>query len=100
MDADEIGSLVVAAGGRGGRALAPPVEHFTGLVWSIAGSYGLSRADSADVVQVTWLRLVEHLGRLKDPSRVGAWLVTTARRECLRLLPAANREIPPDDDHN
>jgi RNA polymerase sigma factor (sigma-70 family) len=74
------------------------VEHFSGLVWSIAGAYGLSRADSADVVQVTWLRLVEHLGRLKDPSRVSAWLVTTARRECLRLLRAAKRDIPTDDD--
>ena len=100
MDADEIGSLVVAAADGEAGAWTTLVEHFTGLVWSIAGSYGLSRADSADVVQVTWLRLVEHLGRLKDPSRVGAWLVTTARRECLRLLRAANREIPTDDDHS
>jgi RNA polymerase sigma factor (sigma-70 family) len=98
MDADELSSLVAAAAGGQAKAWETLVEHFSGLIWSIAGAYGLNRADSADVAQVTWLRLVEHLGRLNDPTRVGAWLVTTARRECLRLLRAANREIPADDD--
>jgi RNA polymerase sigma factor (sigma-70 family) len=98
MDADELSSLVAAAAGGQTHAWETLVEHFSGLIWSIAGAYGLSRADSADVAQVTWLRLVEHLGRLKDPSRVSAWLVTTARRECLRLLRAANREIVAGDD--
>jgi RNA polymerase sigma factor (sigma-70 family) len=98
MDAEELRSLVAAAAAGEGRAWERLIEHFSGLIWSIAGAYGLGRADSADVAQVTWLRLVEHLGRLKDPSRVGAWLVTTARRECLRVLRAANHEIVVDDD--
>jgi RNA polymerase sigma factor (sigma-70 family) len=96
MEAEELGRLVEAAAGGETKAWETLVERFNGLVWSVAGSYGLSRADSADVTQVTWLRLVEHIGRLRDPSRVGAWLVTTARRECLRLLRAANREVPGD----
>jgi len=50
------------------------------------------------VSQSTWLRLVEHLDRLKDPARVGAWLATTARRECLRTLRGAGRQIPFGDD--
>jgi RNA polymerase sigma factor (sigma-70 family) len=98
MEAEEISSLVAAAAGGEGRAWERLIEQFSGLIWSIAGSYGLGRADAADVVQVTWLRLVEHLGHLKDPTRVGAWLVTTARRECLHLLRAGNREIVADDD--
>ncbi len=98
MDADELSSLVAAAAGGQAHAWETLVEHFSGLIWSIAGAYGLDRAASADVAQVTWLRLVEHLGRLKDPTRVSAWLVTTTRRECLRLLRAANREIVADDD--
>jgi RNA polymerase sigma factor (sigma-70 family) len=97
MDAEELNRLVEAAAGGDADAWEMLVESFSGLMWSVAGSYGLSRPDSADVVQVTWLRLVEHIGRLKDPSRVGAWLVTTARRECLRLLRAAKREVPTDD---
>jgi len=98
VEAKELSSLVAAAASGEDRAWERLIEHFSGLLWSIAGSYGLGRADAADVVQVTWLRLVEHLGRLKDPTRVGAWLVTTARRECLRLLRAGNREIVVDDD--
>lgn len=98
MEPEELSSLVTAAAAGQERAWAALVEHFSGLIWSIAGSYRLSKADAADVVQVTWLRLVEHVGRLKDPSRVGAWLVTTARRECLGLLRAGNREQVADDD--
>jgi RNA polymerase sigma factor (sigma-70 family) len=62
------------------------VDQFTGLLWSITRSFRLSSAESADVVQTTWLRLVEHLGRIEQPERVGAWLATTARNECLAAL--------------
>jgi RNA polymerase sigma factor (sigma-70 family) len=58
-------------------------DRFTNLLWSVARSMRLSRADAADVVQTTWLRLVERLDSLREPEHVGAWLVTTARRECL-----------------
>jgi RNA polymerase sigma factor (sigma-70 family) len=70
------------------------VDRFNGLVWSVARAYRLERADAGDVVQTTWLRLVEHLGRLQDPERVGAWLATTARRECLRTLRMSSRVLP------
>jgi RNA polymerase sigma factor (sigma-70 family) len=56
----------------------------------------LSDADAADVVQTTWLRLVEHLGRIHEPDRVGAWLATTARRESLRVIAAGGRVSPTD----
>ncbi|HZD38373.1 MAG TPA: sigma-70 family RNA polymerase sigma factor [Actinomycetes bacterium] len=98
MEAEELSSLVAAAASGENHAWERLVEQFSGLIWSVAASYGLGRADAADVAQVTWLRLVEHLGRLKDPTRVGAWLVTTARRECLGMLRAGNREIVTDDE--
>lgn len=69
------------------------VERYTSLLWGIARSYRLSPADAADVVQTTWLRLVEHLERIADPDRLPGWLATTARRECLRLLRRAEREV-------
>jgi RNA polymerase sigma factor (sigma-70 family) len=68
------------------------VERYGGLVWSVARSYRLAPEDAADVSQTTWLRLVEHLGRLREPERVSAWLVTTAKRECLRVIRSRNRE--------
>ena len=64
-------------------------EHF---VWSIVRSFRLSNADAHDAVQATWLRLVENLGRLRDPEHLGSWLATTASRECLRLIRRGARE--------
>jgi RNA polymerase sigma factor (sigma-70 family) len=70
------------------------VEEFEGMLRAVARAHRLSEADAADVTQTTWVRLAENLDRLKDPSRVGAWLATTARRECLRTLRASARELP------
>jgi RNA polymerase sigma factor (sigma-70 family) len=70
------------------------VERYSGLVWAVARAHRLSAADAADVAQTTWLRLVEHLERLKTPAAVGAWLATTARRECLHVLRQASRCQP------
>jgi RNA polymerase sigma factor (sigma-70 family) len=49
-------------------------------------SYRLQDDDALDAVQMTWLRLTEHAHRVQFPERLGAWLVTTARRECLHIL--------------
>ena len=47
---------------------------------------------------MTWLRLVTHLDTIRDPDRVGAWLATTARHECLRVLRKAGRSVPVGDE--
>jgi RNA polymerase sigma factor (sigma-70 family) len=73
------------------------VDRFAGLVWSTTRAHRLSTADAADVTQTTWLRLVEHLDRIQDPERLGAWLATTARHECLRLIRLRGRELPTDE---
>jgi RNA polymerase sigma factor (sigma-70 family) len=74
------------------------VEEFGGMIWAVARAHRLSRSDASDVSQATWLRLLEHLTDLNDPARVGAWLATTARRECLRVLRLSDRQIPCQDD--
>jgi RNA polymerase sigma factor (sigma-70 family) len=74
------------------------IDRYSRLLWAIAAQHRLGGADAADVFQTTWLRLVEHVGRLSDPARVGAWLATTARRECLRVLRASGRQVPVGDD--
>ena len=70
------------------------VDRFAGLVWATARAHRLSATDAADVAQTTWLRLVENLDRIREPERLGAWLATTARRECLRLIRLRRRELP------
>jgi len=70
------------------------VAQFTGLVTWIARQHRLSSADRADVLQTCWLRLMENLGRIEQPERLGSWLATTARRECLALRRKGDRERP------
>jgi RNA polymerase sigma factor (sigma-70 family) len=57
---------------------------------------GLNASDAADVSQTTWLRFCEHLGDLNDPSRAGAWLATTARREAIRVSRLGARQVVVD----
>jgi RNA polymerase sigma factor (sigma-70 family) len=94
----EAGQLVRAAAGGDRQAWDQLVDRFSGLLWSIAMAYRLDRHDAADVVQTVLLRLVEHLDKLRDPDRVGAWLATTARRECQRALVQSGRVLPTADD--
>ena len=82
----------VAAGDR--HAWEELVGRYTGMLYGIARSYGLDPATSGDVVQTAWLRLVEHLGSLREPNAVGGWLATTVRRQCLLLVRHRQRELP------
>jgi RNA polymerase sigma factor (sigma-70 family) len=56
------------------------------LVSTIVRSFRLQEADALDAMQMTWLRLAENAHRVKFPERLGGWLATTARRECLHIL--------------
>jgi RNA polymerase sigma factor (sigma-70 family) len=87
-------ALISAASGGNQAAWGEIVDRFTGLVWATARAHRLSATDAADVAQTTWLRLVENLDRIHDPERLGAWLATTARHECLRLIRLRGRELP------
>jgi RNA polymerase sigma factor (sigma-70 family) len=89
----EAAQLVRRAVGGERDAWEALVDEFGDLVWAIARSHRLDEDDAADVYQTTWLRLVENLGRLKQPWRVGAWIATTARRECLACGPRAARMV-------
>lgn len=89
---EPVAPLLAAAADGDSAAWDQLVERFTGLLWATARSHRLSTADAGDVVQTTWLRLVENLGRIQDPERLGGWLATTARRECLAVLRRSQRE--------
>lgn len=70
------------------------VDAYEGLIWAIVRRHRLQGGDASDVCQTVWLRLIEHIDRISDPSRVGAWLATTARRECLRVQARYRRMAP------
>jgi RNA polymerase sigma factor (sigma-70 family) len=62
------------------------VERYAPLVASVIRAHRLDRADAADVNQTVWLRLVEHLGAIREPAALAGWLATTTRRECYRVV--------------
>jgi RNA polymerase sigma factor (sigma-70 family) len=95
---DEVAKLVRAAIDDDQLAWSRIVERFTGLLWSICRSHRLSRADAADVVQLTWLRLLDKLESIHDPARLAGWLATTCRRECLAALRRGKHIQPTADD--
>ncbi len=70
------------------------VDRYDRLVRSVAGSFRLQAADLHDVVQTTWLRLVQNLHGIRDPERLAGWLAVTARREALAILRQASRHEP------
>ena len=93
---ESLGELVRAAAQGDGASWNVIVDRFQGLVWATARAHRLSQTDAADVAQTTWLRLVENLDRIRDPERLGGWLATTARYECLRHIRLHGRELPSD----
>jgi RNA polymerase sigma factor (sigma-70 family) len=90
--------LVKAAAGGDAEAWRQIVEDYSRLVWSVARGFRLSLADAADVTQNTWLRLVENLDRLQNPDQLAGWLATTTRREALRMIRKAQREVPDSEE--
>ena len=70
------------------------VSRFGRLVTHTAARMGLSHSDAADVAQLTWLRLWEHGRQIREPDRLAAWLVCTARREAIRVASASRRYLP------
>jgi len=74
------------------------VHRLSPLVRGVARGYRLAPVDVDDVCQATWCRLVEHIASLRSAERLPAWLATTARRESLRTLQRAQRQIPYGDD--
>jgi RNA polymerase sigma factor (sigma-70 family) len=100
--------LVAAAIDHQDWAWARLVERYTNLVYSITRSHRLRPADAAEVHQEVWVRLFEHLGRIRQPERVAGWIRAVAVNECLRTLEMHRRETlmgtdavldsPTDDD--
>lgn len=98
VDRSKVALLVSQAADGDQVAWNSLVDMFAPTVWAIARGHRLNSADAADVSQTTWMRLLENLDRIEHPERVGAWLATTARRECLRLLRMAGRQVVSGED--
>ncbi|GLY53216.1 sigma-70 family RNA polymerase sigma factor [Lentzea sp. NBRC 102530] len=89
--ASPIAALVSAAAEGDQSAWNEIVDRYTPLVVSVIYKHRLRPSDAADVNQTLWLRLVEQIGRLREPEALPGWIMTTTRNECLRVLRVQQR---------
>ena len=61
------------------------IGRYVGLMISTCLRMGLSSADSEDIVQDVCVILLDHLGDLKDTSKLSSWLISTTKREAWRF---------------
>jgi RNA polymerase sigma factor (sigma-70 family) len=94
----ELGELLQLAAAGDRAAWSTLVERYEGLLWGIARSHRLDDSSASDVVQTTWMRLVENVDDLRNPEAIAGWLATTVRNECLRVLRHQSRQVPTEDD--
>lgn len=80
------------------EALEELVRLLSPTLWQVARACGLDRSHAEDVVQTTWLALVDHAGSITHPMAVAGWLCTSARRESWRVSKRVRRERPTDDE--
>ncbi|MET9814761.1 MULTISPECIES: sigma-70 family RNA polymerase sigma factor [unclassified Streptomyces] len=97
MDRADAGSLVQAAADGDAAAWKALVEGLSPLVWSVVRAHRLSDADAHEVYQTAWFRFAQYLGRIREPDKAGAWLASTARHECLKVIRSSRRLTLTDD---
>ena len=83
---DSVADLLRRIGDRDPAAWDELLRRYSKLVSTTVRSFRLQEADARDAIQMTWLRLAENAHRVQFPERLGGWLATTARRECLHIL--------------
>ena len=83
--------LMAAAAAGEQRGWLGLVDRYGPLVRQVTRRYRLSDHESQDVSQTVWLRLLEQIGRIREPLALPGWLLTTTRNEALRVLKANQR---------
>lgn len=86
-------ALVVACRCGDASAWEALVARYQRLIYSIARRAGLDEEQAADVFQRVFAALVEQLHRIEQPALIGAWLVTTARREAWHACQRARATV-------
>jgi RNA polymerase sigma factor (sigma-70 family) len=97
---DDDASLVARCLQGEAAAWSALVRRYQRLVYAIVVRAGFDEHAAADVFQTVFSRLLEHLPRLTQPERLQAWIVTTAKREALRMRHVGQRTVSmtgPDD---
>jgi RNA polymerase sigma factor (sigma-70 family) len=95
MDDPKLVSLCLSGDSEAWEAL---IMRYRRLIFSIPVKFGFSPADCSDVFQTVCVKLIEHLGSLKDESKVSAWLITTTTRHCIQAKSLKYRDISDEEE--
>jgi RNA polymerase sigma factor (sigma-70 family) len=74
------------------------VRRYQRLVYTVARRAGLDEHAAADVFQAVFARLFEKLASLRQPERLHAWLVTSAKREALAMRRRQSTSVSLDEE--
>lgn len=76
------------------------VRRYERLIYAIPLRAGFDEDAAADIFQQVFLLLHRNLGKLTSPENLKAWLVTTTKREMLRVIRLGQRypKIAIEDD--
>lgn len=69
------------------------ITRYRRLIYSIPNKFRFAPADCDDVFQSVVVKLLEHLGDLKDESKVSSWLITTTTRHCIQVRSLRQRDV-------
>ncbi len=77
------------------------VEACSPLLYRLAYSYCLNRADAEDVVQEVFLTYLQRQPECDGPEKLRAWLMTATANKCKNLLQSGWRRktLPLEDVH-
>lgn len=85
-ESSELAAMVNGAAAGNRQAWDTLVERYAPLIWSVVRTARLTTDEAAEVTQIVWLRVVEQVGNLREPTQLPAWLAQLARREALRAV--------------
>jgi RNA polymerase sigma factor (sigma-70 family) len=84
-----LGEVLTGLQGRDEATWQSVVSRHEPRLRAVGRSFRLSQQNVDDALQRTWLALLTHAGQIRDADRLGAWLRSTMRNECLRELGGA-----------
>jgi RNA polymerase sigma factor (sigma-70 family) len=93
----DLATVVRAARAGDHSAWSTLVARFDHNLRTIAGSCRLAPTDVDDVIQTSWLNLLEGIEDIREPAAIVGWLATTTRRNAVRLRQSRAREQLTDD---
>lgn len=88
LDEAEISDLALLRTARDGdfAAFEVLVDRFQGRVFGLARRITGQQQDSEDVVQQTFLSVIEHIGQFQEKSSVSTWILRIAVNHALKIL--------------